>query len=300
LARWGDRRAVAIIERSLRRDPEIFAIGSTHYTHEFYWLEQDPGIADVCLPLATYADELVPTIRWRLRNDPAMPTAYQLTQVLSAYGAAAMATLPELTAMLETERAGLACTVLAGLGPPAAAARAKLTRLATSDGGDARAAAWALFRVTGDPEPFLARDDTLDAERSTGPSARMLGDLGSLAMRYVPGLERRLMEQPQFWRTGEGVESGFAHYRITGDPALCLDVLDVALEPLRHSRQLPVSRQALRYLARLGPAAAGFTPLLRRAVEQDERLLGSGGWRGITEDEEAHTLANQALAAVAP
>jgi len=80
----------------------------------------------------------------------------------------------------------------------------------------------------------------------------------------------------------------------------CLNVLDAALDPLRHNRQLPVSRQALRHLARIGPAAAKFTPLLRGALEQDERLLYSGGWRGITEDERAHTLATRALAAVTP
>ncbi len=62
----------------------------------------------------------------------------------------------------------------------------------------------------------------------------------------------------------------------------------------------PLRRQALRYIARLGPDAIRFAPLLRGAVEQDERLRYSGGWRGITEDEEAHFLANEALAAIAP
>ncbi|GIH19016.1 hypothetical protein Raf01_71880 [Rugosimonospora africana] len=301
LARWGDRRAIPVVERSLRRDPEIFDIGSAHYTDEFYWLDQDPAIADVCLSLAAYADELVPAIRWRLRDDPATPTAYQLTRVLSAFGAAALPALPELTAMLDTQHPALACKVLAGLGPAAAAARLELTRLAASDEPGASSAAWALFQIAGDPEPFLACEEVLTAERFTAVTARMLGDLGPLGMRYLPRVERRLKEhQPQFWRSWKGVELGFAHYQITGDPALCLEVFDAALDPLRHGRQLPVSRQALRYIARLGSAAARFTPLLRGAVEQDERLLYSGGWRGITEDEEAHTLANQALAAITP
>jgi hypothetical protein len=299
LARWGDSRAVPVIERSLRRDPENFRIGSSHYTDEHYWLTQDPGIADVCLPLAAYADELVPAIRWRLRNDPATPTVYQLTQVLSAYEAAALAALPELTALLDTDHAGLACTVLARLGPAAAPAQEGLMRLATSDRRDASFAAWALFRIAGDPKPFLAREEVRTTERFTAATARMLGDLGPLAMRYLPAIEQRLTGQPQSWPTWEGVELGFAHYRITDDPALCLEVLDAALDPLRHNRQLPTSRQALRYIAAHGPAAARFMPLLRNAVEQDERLLYSGGWRGITEDEAAHTLAKQALAAIA-
>ncbi|WP_426502790.1 hypothetical protein ACPPVO_34815 [Dactylosporangium sp. McL0621] len=298
LARWGDHRAVPFVQRSLRRDPEMYDIGSSHYTDEFYWLEQGPAIADVCLPLAPHADELVPAVRTRLREDPTTPTAFQLTRVLAAYGTAATAAMPELTAMLDTQHPELACTVLAGLGPAAAPALARLTRLATSDEGTATPAAWALFRITGDPEPFLARQDVLATERLTGPPARMLGDLGPLAGRYAPNIEQRLMEQPQLWCSWQGVELGYADYRITGDPALCLDVFDAALDPLRHSRQLPVSLEALRYTARLGRAAARFTPLLHGAATQDERLLYSGGWRGIAEDDEAQSLANQALTAV--
>jgi len=71
LARWGDHRAVPIVARSRRRDPEIFPMGSGHCADEFFWLTQDPGITDVCLPLSAYADELVPAIRWRPRDDPA-------------------------------------------------------------------------------------------------------------------------------------------------------------------------------------------------------------------------------------
>jgi hypothetical protein len=270
-------------------------MGSSHYVDDFYWLTQDPGIADVCLPLTAYADDLVPAIRWRLRNDPATPTAYQLTQVLTAYGPAAAAAIPELIAMLGTHHPATACTVLAALGSAAEPARTRLTRMANSAGRDAVTAAWTLFRVTGDPEPFLARDDVLDAPRTSASTARMLGDLGPVAMRYLPDLERQLEDNPDYWPTWDGVELGFAHYRITGDPARCLAVFDAALDPLRHSRQLPVSRQALRYLTVLGPTAAEFTPLLRRAVEQDERLLYAGGWRGIAEDDEARDLANQAL-----
>ncbi|BCJ61837.1 hypothetical protein C1I93_00180 [Micromonospora endophytica] len=299
LARWGDRRAVPAVERSLRRDPEVFRMGSTHYGDDFYWLDQDPGIADVCLSLAAYADDLVPAIRWRLRNDPGTATAYQLTEVLKAYGPAAAAAVPELTAMLDTQLPVPACNVLAELGPAAAAARTTLTRMAVGDGPEASAAAWTLFRVTGDPEPFLARDDVRDARRINAAAARRLGDLGPLAARYLPDIERQLVEQPADWPTWDGVELGFAHYRITSDPTLCLNVFDAALDPLRHSQQLPVSRQALRYLVALGPAATTFTPLLHRAAEQDERLLYSGGWRGISEDDEARDLARQALAAAA-
>lgn len=299
LARWGDRRAVPAVVRSLRRDPEIFDIGSHHYAHDdFYRLDDGPSIADVCLPLVAYSDEIVPAIRWRLRNDPIMWTVFQLTQVLSEYGAAGGAAVPELTALLDTEEPGPACTALARLGLAAGSARAKLTRLATSKGRGAVAAAWALFRITGDPKPFLRLDDIFTEDRCSGTSARMLGDLGALAIRYAPELERQITQRPEYWPSWEGVEAGFAHYQITGDPGLCLDVFDAALDPLRHSRQLPVSRQALRYLTKIGSSAVRFAPLLRGAVEQDERVLYSGGWRGLREDDEVRSLAGQALVAI--
>ncbi|SNT49879.1 hypothetical protein SAMN05421812_107258 [Asanoa hainanensis] len=299
LARWGDSRAVPVVARSLRRDPEVFRMGSTHYPEDFYWLDgDDPSAADVCLPMAAHAAELVPAIRWRLRNDGATPTAYHLTQVLSAFEAAALPALPELTRMLGSDHPQLACTVLGGLGPAAADARPALTAVARSDGRGAAAAAWALFRITGDPDPFLAHEGLLDTERHSGQAVRQLGDLGPLAARYAPGIERRLAADPQQHPTWNSVELGFAHYRITGDPTLCLDVLGAALESLRHDRQLPVSRRALQCLSSIGRAAAGFAPLLREAVEQDERFIHSGGWRGIAEDDEARGLATAALSAV--
>jgi hypothetical protein len=200
-------------------------MGSGHYRDDFYWLTQDPGIADVCLPLAAYPTELLPAIRWRLRNDSAAPTAFQLTQVLKAYGPAAAAAVPELTALLDTQQPIPACTALAELGPAAAAATTTLTQLATGDGPESLAAAWALFRITGDPEPFLARDDMFTTQRITASTARMLGGLGPLATHYLPDIERQLVEQPIYWPTWDGVELGFAHYRITGDPTQCLAVL---------------------------------------------------------------------------
>jgi hypothetical protein len=58
-------------------------------------------------------------------------------------------------------------------------------------------------------------------------------------------------------------------------------------------------RSVLRYLAEFGPAAARFESLLRQLVDQDERLVYSGGWRGIAEDDEAVTLATAALKSMA-
>jgi hypothetical protein len=292
LARLGDVRAVPTAVRSLSGSPGGYAMGGSHDTDQSYWLDQDPGIADVLTPLSASADRVVPAIRGRLRIDEKAPTAYQLGEVVIAFGARAADAVPEFAAMLGTDRHRTACRVLAALGPAAAAARDQLARSTGDDGG---AAAWALFRVSGDPEPFLRAPDVWGGTHDIAAAAVRLADFGPLAGRHRDRVEHLLQAERSLWASWEGVELAHAHYRMTGDAALCLEVFDTALDPLRHRRQLPVIRTVLRYLAELGPAAVRFEPLLHLAVNQDERLVYSGGWRGIAEDDEAVELATGAL-----
>jgi hypothetical protein len=291
LARLVDPRAVPSVQRSLAGDPGMYPFGATHYTDGFYWLTQDPGIGDVLLPLAPYADSLLPAIRLRLRPEAPTPLAYNLCEALRAFGERAVDALPELQAMLGTELHAPVCGVIAGLGPAAVEASDKLRTVGDST------AAWVLYRVTGDPEPLLEHLGGVDGDEVIGSFSDHLADLGPLAIRYAPQIERALIERPHYWPTWRGVKLANAHFRVTGDPRLCLDVFDAALDPLRHNRQMPVSRQVLRYLTDLGPAADRFTELLTGAVNQDERLVYSGGWRGIAEDDEARALAAAAIAA---
>jgi len=198
--------------------------------------------------------------------------------------------------MLGTDRHRTACQVLAALGPAASAARRRLTRHAAAGGFDGSGAAWALYRVTADPQPFLDAQDIWGAPSDIATAARRLADFGP-PRDPVPRdrIESLLQEKRASWSSSEGVELAHAHFRMTGDAALCLDVFDTALEPLRHQRQIPVVRSVLRYLVELGAAAASFAPLLQQVVDQDERLVYSGGWRGIAEDDEAVALATAAL-----
>ncbi|MEV4539248.1 hypothetical protein AB0J82_36295 [Asanoa sp. NPDC049518] len=73
-------------------------------------------------------------------HDAVAPTRFQLCQVLSAFGAAALPAQPELTALLESDQPRLACTVLGGLGPAASDARPTLSLVAGRDGRGAAAA----------------------------------------------------------------------------------------------------------------------------------------------------------------
>jgi hypothetical protein len=295
LARLGDERALPMATLSLSGTPDVYGIGSSHYTDRHYWLKQDPGIADVLTPMSAFADRLVPAIRRRLRLDEKAPTAHQLGEVIIAFGPRAADAVPEFAAMLGTDRHQTACRVLAALGPAATAARDRLARCAADGGFDGSGAAWALFRVTGDPQPFLNAPDVWGGKYDTTATAHRLADLGPLAIRHRDRIQHLLQEKRSSWTTLEGVELAHAHFRMTGDAALCMDVFATALGPLRQKRQLPVVRTVLRYLPELGPAGVRFEPLLQQVVDQDERLIYSGGWRGIAEDDEAVELATAAL-----
>jgi hypothetical protein len=295
LVRLGDERAVPLAIASLTGPHDLYAIGGSSYTDRFYWLTQDPGIADVLIPLAAYADRIVPAIRTRLRRDASSPTAHQIGEVVIAYGPSAADAAAEFADMLGTDRHRTACRVLAALGPAAASVHSRLARHAAADGFDGSGAAWALFRVTGDPQPFLDAQEVWGGEYDAAAAARRVADFGPLAIGHLDHIE--LLLQTRF-RSWVGAELAYAHFRVTGDPTRCVEVFDAALEPLRHKRQLPVTRLLLRYVADLGPAAVRFAPLLRQVIEQDERLECSGGWRAVVEDEEAVRLATAALAAI--
>ncbi|MCP2329464.1 hypothetical protein HDA40_007971 [Hamadaea flava] len=299
LARLGDERALPMAVRSLRGQPDIYPIGGSQYTDRFYWLTQDPGIAEVLTPLTAFADRIVPALRQRLQRDDKPPVAHQFGDVVIAYGAAAAGAVPEFTAMLGTDRHRTACRVLAALGPAATAARDRLVQCAAGEGFDASQAAWALFRVTGDPQPFLDTTDVWGGRFDIMTAARSLADFGPLAIRFRDRIELLLHERQSGRADWTTVELAHAHFRITGEPVLCTDAFDKALDLLRRKQQPPVTRQVLRYLPELGPATVRFEPLLRQVIEQDERLIYSGGWRAIAEDDEARALAAAALSAMA-
>jgi hypothetical protein len=152
--------------------------------------------------------------------------------------------------------------------------------------------------VSGDPQPFLDAPDVWGGRYDITAAAQRLADFGPLVVRHRDRAELLLQEKQASWTNWTGVELAYAHFRITGDAALCLEVFDTALDPLRHKRQLPVVRSVLGRLAEFGPAAMRFQPLLREMVNQDERLVHRGGWRGIAEDDEAVALATMALNSV--
>jgi hypothetical protein len=116
--------------------------------------------------------------------------------------------VPEFAAMLGTDRHRTGCQVLAALGPAASAAQVRLAPYAVRDDFDAAAAAWALFRVTGDPQPFLDTPHAWGGRSGIAAVARRLADFGPLAVGHRDRVELVLQDNRASWRSWDGVELG--------------------------------------------------------------------------------------------
>jgi hypothetical protein len=308
LARLSDGRAVSALNDAIRQLPAFFPI-TRHYSHLSRYSFEKPGLADVLVPMRAHAAELIDAVRHRLRPERGSPELHTLTEIVAAWGAAAA--VPELIPLLGTEHALFACTALAAVGEAGTAAVPALTRVIADGGPTGQHAARALFRITGDPAPLLRAlgpGELRPAELRPGElrpgelrpgelrlavlDAWSLADLGPLASRHAGAVADLLSADRTGWPTSLGVEPAYAHWRMTGDPALCRDVFDAALEPLARGLHNPAIRTALRHLSTMDQVSIRrYEPLLRGVVEADERLRDHGGWRGIAEDDETRELA---------
>jgi HEAT repeat protein len=298
LARLGDERAVPYLVEAIDGVSDRFDNARVHYGRLFFQLDDPPALADVLPPMRTHAEELMPALRRRLTRATSLPELSSLAEVFAAWGPAARGAVPELRALLSGPQPELVSEMLGRIGGEAPAAAEELGRLAGSADLAGVAPAWAYFRVTGDPELLLRCVDLTRGLSGAHSTFSRLGDLGAHAVGHAQPIAALLTGAPDYWPTWTGAEAAYAHWRITGDSALCLTVFEAALEPLHEGKQLPVSRQVLRHLPALGPAAAVFAPVLRAVVTSPDRLLYNGGWRGIAEDDEAVELARVALAAL--
>ncbi|MFD6874071.1 MULTISPECIES: hypothetical protein [unclassified Streptomyces] len=171
----------------------------------------------------------------------------------------AQQTLPALRVRLAGDRPEEALRILAGWGPAGAPAARELIGLL--DTPHARAAA----AVLGGIGP------------AAGKAAGLLSDLarGDLRPRRFPNHGYR---EPQRWHGTQ--TAAWAHWRITGDPRIAVDVIGAALRTGR-------GRVVLSHLADLGPLAAGFSddvaPLLGSPGEWT-RVGAAGAWWRLTGD----------------
>ncbi|MFI8446739.1 hypothetical protein [Streptomyces erythrochromogenes] len=216
---------------------------------------------------------LAAVMRTKLRRDSDDYHGNTTTlEVLALCGPAAAPAVDDVAMRLDTQFAYDAMRVLGRIGPPADATADRLAAYATGRRTSAdpyrRRAAWAHWKVTGDPT--LALDVCGAAVRSGTASHGLpfLADLGPLAAEHAAPV-RRLMESPGAWTR---TYAAHAYWRITGDPQPSVPVLLAEVDPAwEGSPAMPV-RQAVHHLGEIGAPAAPAAPLLRGILAREDRL----------------------------
>ncbi|MET9570030.1 hypothetical protein ABZY34_12955 [Streptomyces virginiae] len=244
------------------------------------------------------AAELLPVVRPALRREPERTA---LLELLALWGPAAAPAVPEVMRILDTPYAYDALRALGRIGPPAAVAADRLAAYATGRDPGAgrphtRLAAWAHWKVTGDPT--LALDVCAAAVRSGTASHGLpfLADLGPLAAAHADPV-LRMTESAGAWTR---VAAAHAYWRITGDPAPAIPVLLAEVDPAwTGSPAMPV-REAVHRLGGMGAPAGSAASLLRGLLAREERLSRPfAGVRILADQAYVRTL-TEALERIAP
>ncbi|MEU4097445.1 hypothetical protein [Streptomyces sp. NPDC026673] len=247
---------------------------------------QVTSLGQVLQPLVGCADELLPGIRRMLVDSADSEGLRPVLTALAAWGPAVSEGVPELVSTLSTRNVRWACDVLGSIGPAAALTASTLEGFARGvtqpprhDGSTlmpngirrwhgAQNAAWAHWRITGEPEVFLTFVEEA-ASRGLGyADLGRLAELGPLATRCVTAL-RPLLESPGPWTR---VQAAYAWWRITGDTEAAVPVLLAALEALRSGDADEPCRAAVRYIAQIGAPASAAAPLLEATLSSDRRF----------------------------
>ncbi|MER6486022.1 hypothetical protein ABT264_21015 [Streptomyces virginiae] len=272
-------RGVTVRALALAGTGDLRALPALHSLAEHYGLPYSRPEARVMAALPPA--ELAAVMRTKLRRDGdryhGNTTALE---VLALCGADAALAVDDVAMRLDTQYAYDAMRVLGRIGPPAAATADRLAAYATGRGKGARGsyprrAAWAHWKVTGDPA--LALDVCGTAVRSGTASHGLpfLADLGPLAAAHAAPV-RRLMESPGAWTR---TYAAHAYWRITGDPGPATPVLLAQVDPAWDGGSALPVREAVRILGEIGAPAVSAAPLLRRILAQEERL--GRPWRGV-------------------
>lgn len=251
-----------------------------------------------------WAPALLPAFRERLREGPKASGVREVLRHLTGWGPAAAPAVPELLTVLDTPYARQAAEALGRIGAGAAPAAGLLGALARgdlrpprADAGTSRTprrwhgaqtAAWAHWRVTGDPH--LALDVIGAAVRAGHPVLTRLADLGPLAASRTDDL-RPYLDHVGAWARAGAAE---AWWRLTGDAATAVRTLLPQLTPLAAHEATPLILRTVEALGRIGRPAAPATPLLEAVTTSERRYGGT-----ILLDESLHRAAEQALRRIA-
>ncbi|MFI7017985.1 hypothetical protein [Streptomyces sp. NPDC050164] len=289
LARMNDERCVPGLVERLAGAPSTFSKYGIHSAgdHHFPVL---PALYEVLALLPDHTGPLLPAVCDRINATSDERELIRLCEVLAGWGPGARAAVARLVPLLEHDAGwAAAATALGGIGVEDAGARELL--LARSAVGDAHAplAAWAHWRTGGDPEQALK----VLGPAAHHPDLRKLADLGP----HAAGLADRLRALARSEDDWTSVEAAHALWAATGETDIPVRALLTAVRGLAEGHYLPVMLPAVRYLARIGPAARPAARLLRGVPDIDRRLFYFSGWRGFETDESVRAVVAELLAA---
>ncbi|MFF3013169.1 hypothetical protein [Streptomyces sp. NPDC057939] len=260
----------------------------------------DAWLGVASLP-ARWAPEVLPALRVRLAGD----RPEEALLILAGWGPTGAPATNELIGLLDTPHARSAAAVLGGIGPAAGRAAGLLHDLARGDlrpsrfrhhgyrepprRHGAQTAAWAHWRITGDPRPAV---DVIGAALRTGRGRVVLShlaDLGPLAADCSDDVAPLLGSLGEWTRVG----AAGAWWRLTGDADTAVAALLPELRRLSDHAADPLLLRAVDLLGAIGRPAAAAVPALT-AVIASERRYGAS----IVLDEQLCRAARTALAAI--
>ncbi|MFG3002271.1 hypothetical protein [Streptomyces sp. NPDC048340] len=293
LARMNDPRCLPGLIALVAGARSGFASNSAHYPATWHHAVL-PSLPEVLGYLADHVERLLPVVCDQLGTRTDQQVINRFCQVLAGWGPAAKAAVPDLLSLLEDDRHwDGAALALAGIGP--AGNRARELLLARAEAGETHTelAAWAYWKVGGEPGPLLEALERAAAQGSIPrPALRKLADLGPHAARFADRLRAMTTDTDPWTR----VEAAHALWAATGDTATAVPALMTAVQGLAEGDYLPVMLPAVRHLAQIGSAARPAAQLLHAVPHHDPRLRSSGAWRGFTQDEKIRAAVDELLA----
>ncbi|WP_406465416.1 hypothetical protein OHB07_31550 [Streptomyces sp. NBC_00111] len=296
LARMNDPRCVPGLIDAAAHPESGFASHSAHYPSSADWhYAVLPALHEVVGHLPDHAGLLLPMVCGRLDTATDDHVLDSYCQVLADWGPAAAGGVPQLLGLLENDRTWTsAAKALAGIGRAGNEALELLLARSAAGGARTEIAAWASWKVGGDPDAALeALGRTVAETGFPRPALRMIADLGTHAAHHADRL-RAMTSDPDPWTR---VEAAHALWAVTRDTESSVPALTSAVRGLAEGTWLPVMLPAVRYLTRIGRAARPAAELVRGVPDHDQRIRSSGGWRGFVQDDSARTAVRDLLAA---
>ncbi|MCX5341944.1 HEAT repeat domain-containing protein [Streptomyces atratus] len=298
LARMNDPRCLPGLIELIAGTRSGFASASAHYPATDLHHVVLPALHELLGYLPDHAELLLPSICDQLDTATDDRLLNRICDVLADWGPVAKAAVPQLLGLLEDDRTWMAAAkALAGIGLAGNGARDLLLSRSRAAGPHTELAAWAYWRVGGEPGPALEElGRSVEERRFRHPALRKLAGLGSHAAPYADRL-RALTADTDPWTR---VEAAHALWAATSDTETAVPVLTTAVLDLTKGTYLPVMLPALDHLAKLGQAAQPAAYLLRDVPARDQRLRTNGGWRGFVQDENIRTAVRELLSASGP